>query len=217
MDLINEIEPLVYFDKSRKRVIKRGKFKCFCTNEFIARIDSVKNGHTKSCGCLLKKGGNKQHGYTRSITYISWLAMKQRCYYLKNKEYHNYGARGIQVCKKWKNSFESFLKDMGERPDKEFTLDRIDVNGNYCKENCRWITIKEQLNNKRNCHYIQHNNIKLTISQWAEKTGLSQGAIYMRLKRGWTIEDALSKKGNSYPTEKHKEAIEKVKVIFNIS
>jgi len=134
----------------------RTRWECLCDCGNIKIIDqsSIRNGHTKSCGCLKKerlKGNtnNKVHGMKGTIIYQTWRAMKQRCTNKGHVNYHNYGGRGISICDRWLESFESFYEDMGERPTGK-TLDRIDSNGNYCKENCKWSTKKEQCINRRN-------------------------------------------------------------------
>lgn len=164
-------------------------FGCACGNQKIIRVNRVKNGNTKSCGCLLKKGGNLRHGMKKAKIYNTWASMKARCLNKKNKSYKNYGGRGIIVCKEWMK-FENFYEDMGNCP-KGKTLDRTNNNGNYCKKNCHWKTRKEQQNNKRNNHLITYKNKTRTIAQWAEKLKINPVTLYTRIYRGWKIEKAL--------------------------
>lgn len=132
---------------------KRGSWlwrcSCECGNTIDVAACSL-NGHlVRSCGCLYDEIKGKQaitHGYAKTTTYNSWLAMRQRCYYEKSDEYFRYGERGINVCDRWLNSFENFLEDMGERP-QGHTLDRIDSLKGYSKDNCKWSTPTEQARN----------------------------------------------------------------------
>lgn len=139
---------------------------------------------------------NKKYNWTpgRRRSYQSWLAMKTRCTNQCHQAYKNYGGRGIKVCDRWLglNGFTHFLEDMGDRPD-DMTLDRIDVNGDYCPENCRWANWRTQAANRRNIVRITCHNETHTIREWSEKIGVSVTTINARLRRtNMSIEDILS-------------------------
>lgn len=135
----------------------------------------------------------RTHGYSYSITYSSWKCAKTRCRNPKNAQYSDYGGRGIEFSITWEK-FEDFLRDMGERPSKKYSLDRIDVNGNYEPGNCRWVKMKTQLRNKRNNRIIEYNGKSQCLADWADEIGIDLDILWARInKYGWTIEETLTK------------------------
>jgi len=170
---------------------------------FEALENNVKRGNTKSCGCYSDKcrvENNTTHGASKTKLYGAWYQMKKRCTWEKHNQWANYGGRGISYCPTWE-SFENFITDMGTPPSdgKLWTIDRIDVNGNYCKENCKWSTPKEQGSNKRNTIRLTCAGETKTIPEWADITGLSQNCIRKRMGRNWSSEQILTtpKKGDN--------------------
>lgn len=133
----------------------------------------------------------KKHGYRHTATYQTWIDMRRRCYDETRPDYARYGGRGIRVCAAWQSSFETFLRDMGERPEGK-TLDRIDVDGAYCKENCRWATQREQLRNTRFNRKLTYRGKTQTLIEWADELGIVAGTIAARLRRGWSTAKTLS-------------------------
>lgn len=151
---------------------------CDCGNTKTVGSRYLTEGKTVSCGC--KRACSNHH--SDSPTYKSWISAKQRCENPNNHNYTHYGARGIKMCERWANSFNNFLEDMGERPTK-CTLERIDVNGDYAPDNCKWATPKEQGNNRRNNRYIYIENNKFTVSQFVDKYNLNRSNVDYELRR----------------------------------
>lgn len=158
---------------------------------------------TKSCGCLKRDVSiatgrkNRRHGYShKTPEYRSWQSMKSRCNLPSNPSYAWYGGRGIKVCARWER-FENFIEDVGPRPGPTYSLERIDVNQGYEPENVRWGTPIEQGRNRTDNRRIEYNGEVLTLSEWAERTGLSRAAIAYRIDSGWTLKDALSRELHS--------------------
>lgn len=166
--------------------------KCKCEVVKPVRMHSLLNGRSKSCkSCANKaKTCNITHGLTNSPTYSSWKGMKERCTNENNKKYDYYGGRGVTLCERW-HSFNNFLEDMGEKPEKNWHIDRIDVNGNYEPGNCRWITLAENNRNKRTNVVLEFNNESKCLAEWSRETGVSSQLFRYRLSKGWPIEEAL--------------------------
>ena len=177
---------------------KRWLCQCECGNQTIARNDLLKSGRFKSCGCYRNEKSsvrikliNTTHGMSNSVEYKTWVQMILRCNNKNNNSYNNYGGRGIKVCDRWINSFENFYEDMGKRLD-GMSIDRIDVNGDYCPENCRWASMKIQSNNKRSNKYIKYNGETKTLSEWAEYFNMSKQKLWQRLIRdNLSFEEAI--------------------------
>ena len=131
------------------------------------------------------------HGMSRTPEYKAWQQMKIRCFNPNRKDYSHYGSRGIAVCDRWKNSFENFLADMGLKPTPKHSIDRIDNDGDYQKDNCKWSTRVEQQNNRSSNRLITIEDVTLTITQWEKKMGFSKNVIQDRLKSGWSERDAV--------------------------
>lgn len=176
------------FRVTQKRVYQ-AVFLCSCGTRKVIRVNRVKNGVSKSCGCLHREVITKhKHTKENRLAYSAWRGMKARC--LNYDPDPNYGGRGITVCDRWRHSFESFLEDMGECPD-GMSIDRIDNNGNYEPGNCKWSTVKEQSHNRRTNVLITVGDKTQCISAWAEEVGIHNATISGRLKRGWSEYDAI--------------------------
>lgn len=172
--------------------------RCECGSEKVVRGYALRYGHTKSCGCLQSEQiakRNMKHGGSRSHIYMVWDGMRKRCYNPNEPAYKNYGGRGIRVCDEWLNSFVAFREWAIENGYSDgLSIDRIDVNGNYCPENCRWSDAKTQCNNRRTNRYITFNEENHTISEWSAISGIPQDVIRYRLKAGWGVKRALTEK-----------------------
>lgn len=163
---------------------------CECGSTAIVHLQSLRTGNTVSCGCY-GRDRKVTHGLSATPTWQSWRSMCKRCLDPNNSDYHNYGGRGITVCQQWMQSFEAFLEDMGYRPD-NCSLDRVDNDGNYEPNNCRWATRSEQQRNRSDNHSLTYNGKTFCIAEWAEVTGLPHWSIRYRIKQGWTVGNALT-------------------------
>lgn len=159
---------------------------CDCGNYTTIASHRLRGGITSSCGCI-----NNGKSYTK--LYHIWNGMKKRCYTKNESCYKHYGGRGISVCAEWKNNFDAFREwaTLNGYAD-GLTIDRIDVDGDYCPTNCRWATKKEQANNTRRNRILSYNGQNKSIAEWAEITGIKQNTILYRIRRHWSVERALT-------------------------
>jgi len=170
--------------------------RCDCGAPFTAASGRLRCGHTKSCGCLRREGPppHKQHGHCPRVkpsrTYATWSTMLQRCNNPRDVYYARYGGAGITICEEWLK-FESFLEDMGERPEGH-SLDRLDGTKGYEKSNCRWSTPGQQQNNRRTKHKLTLGAVTDTVVGWSQRTGISIAKIRGRLRCKWPVERILT-------------------------
>ena len=170
--------------------------RCNCGNIKKVRTDHLKRGCTLSCGCLQKERvsiSNSKHNKSLSKLYGVWSSMKSRCYNKNNDKYKNYGGRGISVCNDWRNDFSKFFswaKNNGYK--KGLTIDRIDVNGNYGPENCRWVDYKQQARNKTTNIKIMFQGKLIGMSEVAEILGIKYSRFVWRYKSGKTFDEIVS-------------------------
>lgn len=154
---------------------------CDCgTKQVKVTANNLLKQTTKSCGCLRKT--NSGLTFKEAKTYKAWSHMLSRCYDTRARSYTSHGGRGIIVCDRWRYSFGNFIEDMGRSPEK-MQLDRIDNDGNYEPSNCRWVTAKENCNNKRTNRYLTIKGRTQTIQQWSEEYGISAKLVRQRINR----------------------------------
>lgn len=184
---------------------KRAQWQCVCAcgNTVVVEASNLASNHTRSCGCLVEDicseigFDNGTHRRSDTQEWRSWRGARDRCNNPNTKQYINYGARGISMCARWE-SFENFLADMGNCP-ANCSLDRVDVNGNYSPDNCRWASATDQMRNRRCTPRVTHDGeIKLLVDL-ATQYSLPYRAVYERVVRhSWPLEKALTKPLRSY-------------------
>ena len=197
----DEYELLTIVKEVERHQQPNGKFRrmvlcrCKCGTETVTQLHSLTSGHTTSCGCFGKTTGrgNATHGRCGTPVYRAWQDMIQRCYNPLRPRYVTYGARGITVCKRWRESFEAFLEDMGDTPSPRHSIDRIENDQGYCKANCRWATKKQQSRNTSRNVVLTYQDKAMCVAEWAEEIGIPYATLYGRIVSGWTIKDALTK------------------------
>lgn len=193
---------LTVLEQSATSENKKLHYRCACECGSLSIVDgaALRSGNTKSCGCHRKAVSSDKafkHGYVGTKTYGVWESIKKRCLDTKNRSYKNYGGRGITICDEWKNNFLSFLKDMGEAPEK-CVIDRIDNDKSYEPGNCRWITQKENCRNKRNNIYLTFSGEKRLLVEWAEIFQVSESLFRKRHASGLTEDQIFN--GLTRPT-----------------
>ena len=175
------------------------KCQCDCGKTKLVRYDALHSGRTRSCGCFHRDvfstwtPQNKTHGMRNSPEFNIWSMMKNRCSNPNCNRHQFYSDKGIKVCDRWlgPDGFIHFIEDMGMRPGPNYSIDRIDNDGDYCPENCRWATDKEQANNHSNNFIVEYNGRRQTLALWCEELSLPYGTIWMRFRRGWSAKRAF--------------------------
>lgn len=182
--------------------------KCKCGRIVQVRSSSLRNGTTKSCGCLRVdrlaenryRLGSLSHGLSKQVEYRLYFSMRARCERKTERNYKYYGGRGIRVCNRWrhgengKTGFECFFADMGQRPTPGHSIERLDNDGNYSPDNCAWRTQQDQCRNTRRNHYLTFRGTTLCLQAWSERIGVGAPTIRRRLKLGWSVAKALTTK-----------------------
>jgi hypothetical protein len=188
----NKLTAIKFSHKEGKQNRAKWLFKCECGNEKIIDKGKVTGGYTKSCGCLMIEEQKRfvrnatTHGLSggkkgRRPEYGIWRGIKTRCLKINNIAYKDYGGRGIKICDRWKDSFKNFWEDMGERPSKYHSIDRIDNNKDYEPSNCKWSTPLEQGRNKRNVRLITFKNQTKCLTEWIEFLNLDEKIVAKNL------------------------------------
>ncbi len=183
--------------------IQRTRWQCQCDCGAIVEVEGTnlisKASPTRSCGCWnLEQLSKRKYKHGQSSTYLRrsnrtyhiWAQMRVRCNNVDGPDYPLYGGRGIRVCERW-NDYSNFLADMGEAP-KGLQLDRVDNNGPYSPDNCKWSTAGEQANNRRSSRLIEYQGRTCTLAEWARETGFKASTIAARLKRGLSVAEAFT-------------------------
>lgn len=173
--------------------------RCDCGTEKEILFESMQSGKTQSCGCLniekikerMTKHGENRVGQ-RTPEYDAWAHIKTRTTNKNYREFHLYGGRGITMAKRWLNCFENFLEDMGRRPSKDHSIDRIDNNKGYTPKNCRWATEVEQQNNRRDNVLMTFKGETMSVSAWGRKLGIIPSVLFARIKRWGKIDRVLT-------------------------
>ena len=222
LTVVKFLQPDERFHNGKLKSDRTWECVCECGSKINVSAWALKNGNTKSCGCYrkakLKENQRKAtHGKTNTLLYRTWDGIKKRCYNKNANNYENYGGRGIKMCDEWKSDFQAFyIWAMNNGYKKELTIDRIDVNGNYCPENCRWVDIFQQASNKRKSIRNKSGYVGISYSEtekrkkrWCSRISIKHKIIRL----GWyfTQKEALEARnkyiidnGLDYPIQEYK-------------
>ena len=185
---------------------------CDCGRQNVIQQKCLTRGESESCGCLAREIAAKQqtkHGHARrdphgrrwaSSEYKTWDAMLRRCRDVERPEWQDYGGRGITVCERWQ-TFINFYADMGPKPP-GLSIERIDNNGNYEPNNCKWATSLEQMRNRRCSIYLEVGGIRLPLMEWSKRTGIRYGVLISRVRHGWTPQRTITERPPPYRPRK---------------
>lgn len=186
---------------------KRGRWyecRCDCGRTTVAISAKLRNGHKQSCGCLKDENWlGATHGMHGSPEHGVWEGIKRRCLMPSDPSFKHYGARGIGMDVRWQKDFLAFLVDVGPRPSPKHTIERINVNGHYERDNVTWVTMQEQARNKRNNRHITIAGRTMILVEWCEFYGISPKNVVARERIGWTMERALSTPVRRQSSETH--------------
>lgn len=166
-------------------------FQCECGSNHLLLVGHIDSGRTSSCRKCMGERSAK-HRLVGTKVYRAWSHMKDRCQNPLNPEYRNYGGRGISVCDEWKHDFEKFLSHIGNPPSPAHQLDRIDNDAGYCPGNVRWASPSENSRNTRKTLVLEYAGRRWSYSELSESCGISKGALKSRIKRGWSVQDAVT-------------------------
>lgn len=205
----SEAAPVTVFSGARIHRYYRWNCTCDCGNSCIVKSQELLAGKTVSCGCFANEkrlANRKTHGLSKTRLYRVYTGMKTRCYNKRDPHYHSYGGRGIRICDEWLHDFKSFYDwalSNGYDPDASpgaCSIDRIDVDGDYSPDNCRFITMSEQAYNKTDSHLIYYKGEMVPISKVAKLEGISEKTIFSRVYRGQDPLKDIRKTRRSYAT-----------------
>lgn len=192
----------VLYEEPQEKYRRKWRCRCVCGKESSVWQDNLTRGLSTGCGCRAIKARadkTRTHGKRHTRLYTVWCNMRRRCYYTADSSYKNYGGRGITVCDEWlgHDGFQNFwnwayASGYDENaPKGQCTLDRINVNGNYCPENCRWITMGQQARNKQNTVWVEFGGERVSLTDFSEQNEVSHGLAWGRLNRGWEPLDTM--------------------------